>query len=233
MPRKPSPRAIIIAVILVTAFAAHGALYTYWFGWKNLFIESSWVEIWQLLAWLTAASFSWWGVARIESSRDRAMALWLAILSSLCAAREEDRHELLNPEVIGDFGVRFRVDWWLDASVPLLLKLAWLIVAIVLIAGVTLPLLWARPRVLRLIFGRDPAIWLCGVGGGFMMLGYLFDDIIGRGLLVSLNTSQVLEEGSETIGAFLIAAGVFVSLRSRLDEREAAADRRLGRADCP
>jgi len=216
-----------LAVALALTLGVTAAAYAIAYGWVNLFIESAWAELVQLLAWLLAACMAWWRLPRTPRGRDRAMTFWLAVVCSLCAAREEDLHVYLNPDRMGDFGVSFRIAWWLDGGVPLALKLAWVVIAAVLLAALLAPLARARPRLALLVLGRDPGVWLFGVGGGFLVLGYLFDDLIGRGLLMSLVASQVLEEGSETVGAALVSASVLLTTRRRLDEREAAAAARL------
>jgi hypothetical protein len=222
-----APLRWVIAALVALALGASAMWYALAFGWPNLFIESAWAEMWQLFAWLAAACVAWWRLPRTPGRRDRAMTFWLAVVCSLCAAREEDMHIYLNPDRMGDFGVSFRVAWWLDGAVPVALKLAWVVIAAALLAALLAPLARARPRLALLVLGRDPGVWLFGLGGGFLVLGYLFDDLVGRGLLMSLVASQVLEEGSETIGAALVSASVLVTTRLNLDRREAAAAARL------
>lgn len=61
------------------------------------------------------------------------------IITAVAAAREMDAHVLLNPETIGEFGVRYRIDWWLDGDVSFLRKLTWAAIAALAVAAATAP----------------------------------------------------------------------------------------------
>ena len=91
----------------------------------------------------------WWGAAAVaffssgfgrHGLRGRALLGWLGVVSALAFAREFDMHESLNPETLGDWGVRYRVDWWIDASVPLTIKAFWAAITVVLALAASLPL---------------------------------------------------------------------------------------------
>lgn len=210
------------AFVALVASAIH---YATAYGWVNLFIEGSWAELVQLFGWIGAACWAWWRIPRTPLGRDRWMIFWLAILASLAAAREEDLQKQLNPDRFGPLGVSFRIDWWLDGSVPLALKIAWIILGAAIIFALTVPLLRARPRLILLTLGLDPATWLFGCGGAFLALGYAADDLFGRGLVMPLVWSGILEETSELLGAALLIASIVVAGRGSLNEREARAQR--------
>lgn len=225
---RRSPRLWLpLAAAVLTAMVGSALWYALSFGWVNLFIENSWIELVQLGAWLSGACWAWWRIPRLGAMRDRWMLFWLAVIMSLAAAREQDMQIYLNPDRLGALGVSFRIAWWLDGSVPLALKLAWAAIFLALLAALTVPLLRARPRLIMLGFGRDLSVWLFGVGGIFLMLGYGADDLYGRGQFMPILYSEVLEETCEGIGAILVVASAFVTGRTTLDAREARARARL------
>ena len=205
------------------------ALYMRAFGWMNLFVEGSWAEMLQQIAWVGGACWAWWRIPRVAPGRDRWMVFWLAVMASLAAAREQDLQKYLNPKRFGEFGVHFKINWWIDGSVPLWLKGAWLLVGAVLLAAMTVPLVRARPRLVLLTLGLDRAVWLFGVGGAQLVLGYAADDLFGRGLVMSTRASQVLEESCELAGALLVVWSIALTARVGLDEREARAQRTAAR----
>ncbi|MFG0285582.1 MAG: hypothetical protein ACF8R7_14285 [Phycisphaerales bacterium JB039] len=211
------------ALAVVTA-----ALYARAFGWENLFVEGSWAEIAQQIVWVAGACWAWWRIPRV-AGRDRWMVFWLAVMASLAAAREQDLQKYLNPKRFGDYGVHFKINWWLDGSVPLWLKAGWALVGLILVAAVTVPLLRARPRLVLLTLGLDRAVWLFGAGGALLVVGYGADDLFGRGQVMSLTASEVLEETCELIGALLIVWSIALTARVGLDEREARAKDVLAR----
>jgi hypothetical protein len=216
---------LLLAGGVLLALVASAAWYGLSFGWINLFIEGSWIELVQLFTWLAGACWAWWRVPRTAPGRDRWMIFWLAVILSIAAGREQDLQKYMNPQRFGELGVSFRIAWWLDASVPLALKLGWVVVGGLAAAALTVPLLRARPRLVLLTLGLDPSAWLFGVGGFFLMLGYGADDLFGRGLIMSTKASEVLEESSELAGVALVVASAAVTGRGRLDGREARAGR--------
>lgn len=216
-----------LAAAALLALVASGLWYALSFGWVNLFIENSWIELVQLGAWLGGACWAWWRIPRLGAARDRWMLFWLAVIMSLAAAREQDLQKYLNPDRFGDFGVSFRIAWWLDGSVPLALKIGWVVLFLALLAALTVPLLRARPRLIMMGLGRDLSVWLFGLGGGFLVLGYGADDLYGRGQFMPVLYSEILEECFEAIGAVLVVASAVVTGRTTLDAREARARGRL------
>jgi len=216
----------VTGALAAAVVAGSGLWYGLSFGWLNLFIEDSWIELVQVCAWLAGACWAWWRVPRVEG-RDRWLILWHAVICSLAAAREQDLQKYVNPDRFGELGVSFRIAWWLDPAVPLALKFGWVVAGLLVGAALTVPLLRARPRLVLLTLGLDRAVWLFGVGVFFLLLGYGADDLFGRGLIMSTKASEVLEETSELAGVALVVASTVVTGRGRLDAREERARSKL------
>lgn len=214
------------AAVVVLALVASAIWYGLSFGWINLFIEGSWIELVQGFTWLAGACWAWWRIPRREG-RDRWLIFWHAVILSIAAGREQDLQKYMNPDRFGELGVSFRIAWWLDPGVPLALKIGWVVIALLVGAALTVPLLRARPRLLLLTLGRDAAVWLFGFGVFFLLLGYGADDLFGRGLIMSTRASEVLEETSELLGVALVIASTVLTGRGQLDAREARAQSKL------
>lgn len=169
------------------------------------------LETLHLLCWCAAsvAAFVLAGLGGLPA-RERVLRCWLGLLALLAAARELDLHEKLNPErgPLGDWGVRYRLDWWLDPAMPLGAKLVWAVIGVMLAAVLIAPPLWARPRWPRLMLRGHAAYWLMAMGTGLVVAGYVADDFLGRGQFVSVDTSQLVEELLESAGVGLVLAGV-------------------------
>lgn len=139
-----------------------------------------------------ATARRWWGV-------------FLAVMTLLAFAREADLMIVLNPRYLGEWGVRYRLDWWTSGRVPIGLKLGWLVVFAVAATVVIYPAVKARTFVGRRSAARDRVLKLLGGATGFYFLGYAADDLVGRGMLISPGVMMYFEEGAEAIGAALLA----------------------------
>lgn len=139
-----------------------------------------------------ATARRWWG-------------LFLAILTLLAFAREADLMIVLNPRYLGTWGVRYRLDWWLDGGVPAGLKLGWLVV----FAAATMLVVYPAVRAWAFVRQKSPArnrvLTLLGAAAGFYFLGYAADDLVGREMLASKGLMMSVEEGMEMVGASLLA----------------------------
>lgn len=159
-------------------------------------------------------------LAKLRDRTTRLMDFWLLLLATGALARELDLHMLLKPDgALGAFGMRYRIDWWLNAEIPLWLKLAWLIVNIALLAGLALPLLLARAPTLRLLRAGDGASWTFLIAVGFLGIGYAADDLLGRGQFIEPLQSRWIEETSEGLGAVMFAVSAAISLMNPLGAR--------------
>ncbi|MEM9065802.1 MAG: hypothetical protein AAGB51_09970 [Planctomycetota bacterium] len=173
------------------------------------------VELAQAGAWWVSAAVALFsaGLGR-HGLRGRALLGWLGVLSVLAFAREFDMHESLNPEVLGDWGVRYRADWWLDAATPVAVKLLWASAALFLVVGVFMPLLIARPHPLRQLLVGHPATVVLGLAVAAMAMGYVMDDLLGRDQFIPWTMTEGIEESFELIGAVLWFAGILLAVRS-------------------
>lgn len=164
-------------------------------GDLTVFIEGGLCESQQagllLLAVLSAIVMA----SRLLDARCRSTTLLLGVLATLALARELDMHKLINPEQIGAWGIRYRIDWWMDPSVRTDVKAVWL-GAMALLAGVigllsyrsAGPIDWrlARPRLMLLT-------------GAMYFAGFVCDDLL-RGV-IALPIAQGLEETAELLAA--------------------------------
>ena len=91
-------------------------------------LEGGPVEVMQLVIWAVAGWIGLFCGGRRRGLRTRLWLVGMGVVALAALARELDAHVLLNPETLGSLGVRYRADWWLDGSVPVLLKLGWLVV---------------------------------------------------------------------------------------------------------
>jgi len=181
------------------------------------------VEALSLLGWMVLVGMLVVHLPRQRTVRDRWHLGWLAVLASLAALRELDAHVLLNPEALGAWGVRYRIDWWLDAASPVVGRLGWALGGLVVAAAVVVPPFVFRARVIALLRRRDGASALAVLGAGLIAFGYASDDLFGRDLLLATPTMQLIEESAE-----LAAVGVFVLMGRLVTGRPLAV--REGRA---
>jgi len=171
-----------------------------------------------------AAQAALWGlsalVALLSSVQqtvraDRSFTVWLAALSLLALMREIDLHLVLDRL----FRVRFETRWLLDPSVPFWLK----VTCLGLGAGVAITLvapLWRRRGPLKGLLCRgDASTGLLAVAVGCLGLGYVLDDLLGRGLVLHQVHSQIIEETSELLGALTWCAGSVLNRRWPLSTR--------------
>jgi hypothetical protein len=164
--------------------------------------ESGTLEIAQVVVWALAILSSIVIALAFNDRKTRWTTVLLGVFAVGAAAREFDTHIMLNPEVFGDLGVRYRIDWWLDSSVSWALKAAWAGVAVVVGSGL-LSVAWlarGRPNFTR----ARPRLFILGLV--FLGLGFVFDDLL-RGK-VRLDVAQALEESVEMIGAVFYLAAV-------------------------
>ncbi len=189
---------------------------------ENVFTEKWYfLEKAQLVAWLALIASTVAAAARVRARQGLLLALWLGVAGSLAVARELDLHAVLNPPNIHIIGlkpeqaVHFRIDWWDDPSVSLLLKLGWGGVFLAIGAALLAPFIAARYRWVRRIWRKEP--FPCLIAGGLMMLflGYISDDVIGRALRESGIRLSGVEEVFELMGVVLLAtaAGVLAIYR--------------------
>ncbi|TVQ61111.1 MAG: hypothetical protein EA378_09685 [Phycisphaerales bacterium] len=194
---------------------------------SEMVAESGPVESMQLAAWILSACVALVVLIRRRRPRERLFAGWLGLVSLLAAFREVDGHILLNPETLGAWGVRYRIDWWLSLDAPVLPRLLWAAGGAVILFGLVVPAIKVAPRWCVLTRGLDRAWWLFGASVGALFVGYACDDLIGRGLLVDPVYTKIIEESFELIGAAVFLLGVALMLHLSLSTREQQAADRL------
>lgn len=172
----------------------------------EVFAEGGPVETAQLVIWGVA------GVLALVSSLlgshpRRLVTFWLGVVCVLAFARELDLHEALNPETLGDLGVRYRMDWWLQSGAPLWLKLGWAGVFTLIGAALTLPLVFGKPDAIVAWRNRSASAWILLVGCGLLAMGVVLDDILRDHLPLAFR--QPVEEVCELLGAACFVPGVF------------------------
>jgi hypothetical protein len=129
--------------------------------------------------------------------------VWLLVLSGLAALRELDIHEVLNPETLGDWGVRYRIDWWIAADTSILVRGLWALVALVLLFLLLYPLKQAK-TLWRPIRGNVSFMILLPVALAGLATGYICDDVLREAQFISSNLKRAIEETSELFGAALM-----------------------------
>lgn len=175
-----------------------------------------------LYAWIASAALAALAAAVGRTPADRLIGAWLATLSVLAALREMDMHHRIRPEAIGEWGMRFRADWWLDGSVPIEVKLVWGLVAAVVVALLVLPILTVRLPVVRLLLAGDTPLWLLAGAVVLLGCGYMMDDLMRHSPYISKANRWRIEETCETLGAAAYLAAVACTLRWPLSRRTAA-----------
>lgn len=211
-PCRPFRRALIASIIAAAAVAASLAV-----GRIPVFQEGGPAEIVQLVLWIGAALFAFLLVVPMRTISDRAAMALVGLAAAAAAAREIDAHILLNPETIGDLGVRYRIDWWLDDEVSLLRKLVWAALAAAGVAAVVAATIAAHIHPLLAIKRRSRTLVYFAAAALCLAIGFTFDDLL-RGRL-PLSKAQALEESVEVLAPlFYLAAAnhlAVVSLAAR------------------
>ncbi|MEM0983152.1 MAG: hypothetical protein AAGI17_04280 [Planctomycetota bacterium] len=173
--------------------------------------EGGVIETLQIVVWSLAFLVGAFAIPRSEVPRARLLARWLAFLAALAIVRELDLHEMANPDVLGDWGVHYRIDWWLSAEAPVLPRVAWAAVFI----GIALLQLWlfARtgPNPVRALREGDLSAWLLVGSIGLLGAGSVADDLL-RGMLPR-EPLQAFEEIAELVGVTLFLGSVVARLR--------------------
>lgn len=185
-----------------------------------MFDENGPVENLQVICWCLSLVLGLVIAFKPTQVRDRVFGAWLALLAGLAILRELDRHVLLNPETLGEWGVRYRIDWWLSAETPVLVRLVWLVAGAALLTSLILPFTYAAPKFVVHLRARDGAWWLLTLAVAALFLGYAFDDLLGRDQFVASSITKAVEESFELLGAGLWTAGLWSLRRVPLHRRE-------------
>lgn len=203
-----------------TAIVLAGLAYLAWPRTIDVHAENGPLEYAQLGVWALAVLVAAAATLRAPSLRDRLGAVWLGVLAALCTLREMDLHEWVQHQNSWLPPVHFRIDWITSPDVPLWPKVFWLGVFAAVGLALCVPPLIVRAPGARLLRAGDGATWLLLISVALLAMGYLSDDVLGRGRIgLHIEVTQGIEEQFETYGgiAFLLAA--WCELRVPLSER--------------
>lgn len=215
--------ALVIAAAATAGFASAGD--------TPPFAENGPVETAQFTLWIGAALFALILALPQRTFADRAAMVTVGIAAAAAAAREIDAHVLLNPETIGDFGVRYRIDWWLDGSVSPLRKLAWAAIALAVAGVVVTATIAAHFHPILALKRRSRAVIYFAAAAVCMALGFTFDDLLRN--RIPLAAAQAAEESVEVLAPlFYLAAANHLAV-SALAGRRADLHRRASHTLTP
>ena len=203
LPARPFRWVPIVLGVAAVVLGTAAVLYMTFNSPAFLHAEDGPIEIIQLISWCVAAVLAFLACARGPQRDDRLICAWRGVLAVVIAIRELDLHEQLNSETLGNLGVHYRIDWWLDSSVPIWLKAGWATIALAGIGLLLIPPLLVRPPTFRLLRAGDASTWLFILAFGLLFLGYALDDFLGRGTIIeSIQITQALEELAELMGVW-------------------------------
>ncbi len=169
---------------------------------RSFFIEEGGPLEWlQIVLWLLSCGLGFALFLRARTPLDRMTAFWLTVVGLLAMAREFDAQVLLNPETIGSWGLRYRIDWWLSTDASVLLRLFWLGVFLLLGAALTVPLFHMKIPFVRLVRSGDVASGLFVLSILFLFLGFACDDLLRETTLLAPHKRSFGEETFELAGA--------------------------------
>jgi hypothetical protein len=185
----------------------------------RLFQENGLIENLSVAAWGCSLLTGLLGCFRTPRWEERLIFAWITMLALLAGLRELDAHKYLNPESLGEFGVRFRANWWLDSRTPLWLKLGWGALFAGTCMSLIYPLVAARGVVVKSLREAEVRTSLLIAAFAFLGFGFFVDDLMRGSKIIDFQTRQMLEETTELIGAvlFLIAAACSYSVLFRVD----------------
>jgi|GEM_PF-1755418 hypothetical protein len=187
-----------------------------------LYRENGILEDASIVFWICSCIVSFAAAIRFPARSSRLISIWTGWISALAAMRELDLHIWLNPKKLGAYGVRYRIDWWLDGNVSFWLKLGWatlFVLAFYLTFNAPLKL---RASLFKLLRRGDAFLGAFAAAIVFLMFGFVIDDILRPVQVIPLGTKQLFEETSEMIGAILFLFAILLHWRHPLNVRESS-----------
>jgi len=188
----------------------------------NLHAENGPIEQMTLAAWLASTLTAAFAFKRHRGRHDRPAIAWLGTLSLLAALREADAHVLLNPAYLGQFGVRYRLDWFLSPNVSLPLRAAWLVLFATVALLLIMPVVLTRLPLGCLLCEGDAAAGLFLISILCLAVGYASDDLLRGTHLLPREILKAIEEVGEMLGGFSFLACLLSLLWKPPSERIAA-----------
>lgn len=173
----------------------------------KLTAENGAIESYQLGLWTMSILSAIVVSLRVSDRQAKWGTIALGVLAVGALARELDLHIYLNPNMIGDWGVRYRIDWWLDRGVSFWLKLMWVGIGLAVAFIIGFPIWMARgkPR------WREARPRLVILALMFLAVGFVADDLL-RGRL-DPEFGRLLEELGELLGAMFYLGAVLAPER--------------------
>ena len=184
-----------------------------------LYMENGPLANMQLSLWLLSAFAAAYAYRRWTGGVDRLVAFWVALIGCLAALREVNAHRLLTPDIIGRFGIHYRIEWLFDPQTSILLKLAYACLFLVLIGAIFGPLLFMRSRFWSLTRAGDPGIGMLLVAAAGLGLGYLMDDLFRGSPLMNRAVRQLAEETGNFLIALAFLAGSLLLCKAPVSKR--------------
>jgi hypothetical protein len=209
------PIGIIVGIAVLLTAAGHFLTA----GSDVLYREDGVLEDFSATFWFLSVLVAVATAINFSNPGTRLMAVWTGWLALLAALRELDLHIWLNPKHLGEYGVHYRIDWWLSTQTSVWLRVGWLLFFVVVIGLAAYPPLRLLKRLLGLLLRGDFLIGFLMVAVVFLFIGFVIDDILRPVHFVELGTKQLCEETSETIGALLYFIGMILHWRRPLDAR--------------
>lgn len=184
--------------------------------------ENGPIEQISLVAWLASALIGAFAFKRHSGPHDRPVFFWLGTLGLLAALREVDAQVVLNPAYLGQFGVRYRLDWFLSPQVSLPLRVAWLVLFATVALLLIIPVVRMRRSAGHLLREGDAAAGLFIISVLCLAFAYAFDDLFRDTHLLVKAIRKAIEEISELLGSLAFLACLFSLLWKPPSERIAA-----------
>lgn len=178
----------------------------------RLHAEDGVIEWSSFACWIVSIFICFRALSRHNNRFDIMVFLWTCLICVLAAARELDAQVLLNPEYLGQFGVRYKTKWFLSPEVSIFLKLFWFSIFLTVGGIIIWPLVAMRKAILRLIRSGDAAAGLLLLSFIGSATGFIFDDLLRKTTFLDIDVRQAIEETSELFGAifFLICVASLI-----------------------
>lgn len=188
---------------------------------EGLYAEGGVVETLSLMLWMVTLLLCLRALFRWHDRLDHLIFKWFCLICGLAAARELDAQVLLNPMYLGQYGVRYRIDWFFSNKfeVSIFLKLIWGAIFIVALAFLLAPLVILRKTIMGLIRKGDTAAGLFLLGIIALAIGFICDDSLRGTHFMSLNLRKAIEETSEMLGALFSFGGISCLLWKPVSQR--------------
>lgn len=198
-------RAIVVTGVAALAVGITSVLLQ---GHDVLYREGGILETLAVVLWASSIGLCGYVALGVAQGQQRSMVAWMGIVALLAMLRELDMDNMLNPDKLGAWGVRYRLDWWLNGNVNPLLKLGWGALFLTVGGMVLCVPIRQGQRWWQSLRRLEPAITFMAIAVLFLVLGAAIDDLLRKATFIPLSARQLVEETSETFGAAWFLASV-------------------------